>query len=564
MKFKDYKYVRPNLDETKDAFHIALKRFKEASSVEDAEKAIDQINRLRFDFNTMSTLAYIRHSIDTNDPFYDQEKSFFDQNSPSFSQLTNLFYQALVKSTFRSELEKTKGALLFKKAELSLKTFSPEIMQDLQEENILGSQFQKLLASAQIEFEGEKRNLSQMAPFAQSKDRAMRKKASIATTRFLASHEAKLDKIYDDLVKVRDKIAKTLGYETFIELAYNRWGRTDYTKDDVAAFRKQIVEEVVPLNTYLTKQKQQRLKLEAMYHYDLALNFESGNPTPKGNKDWMVDKASAMYREMSPETDEFFTFMNTNELLDLEAKKGKSGGGYCTFIANYDSPFIFSNFNGTKADVDVLTHEAGHAFQMYMSRHHEVPEYLQSSQDIMEIHSMSMEFFAWPWVHMFFEEDTEKYKYTHLTQALSLLAYTAAFDEFQHEVYANPTYSIQDRKRLWRDIEKKYFPYKVYDENDYLERGNAWQNVMHLFVVPFYMIDYALAQVSALQYWVESREDFKKAWDSYLTLCKAGGSDSYLGLLKLAQRNNPFEPGSLKSVIPEIKKYLESVDDTKL
>ncbi len=564
LKFKDYKYVRPDLNETKDAFNIALNRFKEASSIDDAEKAIDQINRLRFDFNTMSTLAYIRNSIDTNDTFYDQEKDFFDQNSPRFSQLNNLFYQALVKTKFRSELEQRKGALLFKKAELSLTTFSPEIMQDLQEENILASQFQKLMASAQIEFEGKKRNLSQMGPFSQSIDRNMRKKASLATTGFLKQNEEKLDKIYDQLVHVRDKIAKTLGYQSFIELAYNRWGRTDYGPKDVAQFRKQVLEHVVPINTMLTNQKQKRLKLDTLYHYDLALEFESGNPTPKGDKDWMVKKASQMYQEMSPETDEFFTFMKSRELLDLEAKKGKAGGGYCTFIANYDSPFIFSNFNGTKGDVDVLTHEAGHAFQMYMSRHHEVPEYMTSSQDIMEIHSMSMEFFAWPWVHLFFEEDTEKYKYTHLTYALSLLAYTSAYDEFQHEIYANPELSMAERKAVWRDIDKKYFPYKVYDDNDYLERGNAWQNVMHLFAVPFYMIDYALAQVCALQYWAESRIDRDTAWKSYLSLCKAGGSDSYLGLLKRAQRNNPFEAGSLKQVMPAIKQYLESIDDTKL
>ena len=564
MKFSDYKYERPNMDEIKAKFQASLKKFKDASSVEAQEKAIDEINAIRFDFNTMSTLAYIRHSIDTKDEFYDQEKTFYDQNSPQFSQLNNAFYQALTTATFRKELEARKGELLFKKAELSLKTFSPEIMPDLQEENTLASEFQKLLASAEIEFEGETRNLSQMAPFAQSKDREMRKKASKATTGFLKDNEAKLDEIYDKLVKVRHKMAKTLGYDSFTELAYNRWGRTDYGPKHVANFRKQVLETIVPLNTKLTKRKQARLKLDTLYHYDLALDFESGNPTPKGKKDWMVDRATKMYREMSPETDEFFTFMRERELLDLDAKKGKAGGGYCTFIANYQSPFIFSNFNGTKGDVDVLTHEAGHAFQMYMSRHHEVPEYLTSSQDIMEIHSMSMEFFAWPWVNLFFEEDTEKYKFTHLTQALSLLAYTSAFDEFQHEVYAKPDISIDDRKAIWQTIDKKYFPYKVYDNNDYLERGNAWQNVMHLYAVPFYMIDYALAQVCALQYWVESREDREKAWESYVTLCKAGGSDSFLGLLNLAGRKNPFEAGTLEGVVPEIENYLNDVDDTKL
>ncbi|MFU8786287.1 MAG: M3 family oligoendopeptidase, partial [Candidatus Izemoplasmataceae bacterium] len=397
-----------------------------------------------------------------------------------------------------------------------------------------------------------------------STNRDMRRRASKATSSFLQENEEKLDKLYDDLVKVRTEIAKKLGYKNFVELAYNRWGRVDYGPEDVANYRKQVFEHVVPLNTELTKRKQKRLNLDPIYHYDLSLEFDTGNPKPKGDKDWMVKRASTMYQEMSQETDEFFTFMKTRNLLDLEARKGKAGGGYCTFIANYDSPFIFSNFNGTKGDVDVLTHEAGHAFQMYMSRHHEVPEYLTSSPDVMEIHSMSMEFFAWPWINLFFEEDTEKYKFSHLTHALMIISYGVAIDEFQHVVYENPDMTIEARKKAWLEIDKKYFPYKVYDDNPYLENGNGWQSVMHIFVVPFYMIDYTLAQLSAFQYWVRSRKDHETAWKSYLTLCKAGGSDSFLGLHKLAELKSPFEDGTLKAIIPEIKKYLDSIDDTKL
>ena len=564
MNFKDYTYERPNMESLKTAFLEALDAFKVAKNAQSALSAMTQINQLRFDFQTMATLSSIRHSLDVHDAFYDAEKSFFDQNGPQFSQLNNLYYQALVQSPLRGELEALKGSLLFAKAELSLKTFAPEIMADLQEENRLSSEFNKLMASAQIEFEGEQRNLSQMIPFNQHKDRDMRKRASQATSGWLAQHEATLDDLYDQLIQVRTTMAKKLGFDSFIELAYARWGRSDYGPEEVASFRDQVVETVVPLNTQLAKEKQARLGLESLYHYDLALEFLSGNPTPKGDTAWMVEQASTMYREMSPETNDFFSFMKERNLLDLEAKKGKRGGGYCTFIANYGSPFIFSNFNGTQGDVDVLTHEAGHAFQMYMSRHHDVPEYRTSSLDIMEIHSMSMEFFAWPWMTHFFKEETEKYKYSHLTKALNLLAYASLLDEFQHEVYAKPNLSKEARKERFKALGKRYYPYRQYDDNDYLERGNAWQNVMHLFVVPFYMIDYALAQISALQYWVEDAENHENAWASYLKLCAAGGSMSYLELLNLAGRHNPFEPGSLKRIVPHIEAYLNGVDDTTL
>ncbi len=564
MKFEEYHYERPNLEHLKETFQQAIEGFQTATDLQEALNAMDTINQLRFDFNTMASLAYIRHSLDVNDTFYDEEKTFFDQHNPQFAQLNNLYYQALVASPLKAELAKHKGDLLFKKAELSLKTFKPDIMADLQEENKLSSEFNKLMASAEIEFEGEKRNLSQMGPFAQHKDRDMRKRASKATSAWLETHEETLDHIYDQLVNVRTKIAKTLGYDNFIELAYTRWGRSDYGPKDIAQFRQQILDYVVPLNTELNEKKRKRLNLEKLYHYDLSLNFASGNPTPKGGKDWMVEQASIMYQEMSKETDEFFTFMKERNLLDLEAKKGKRGGGYCTFIANYGSPYIFSNFNGTLGDVDVLTHEAGHAFQMYQSRHHDVPEYRASSQDIMEIHSMSMEFFAWPWMELFFKEDTEKYKYTHLTKALNLLAYTSLLDAFQHDVYENPSWTPEERKARFKVLGKQFFPYRTYDDDPYLERGNAWQSIMHIFAIPFYMIDYGLAQISALQYWAEAREDRDTAWQSYLTLCQAGGSDSFLGLLKLANRRNPFEQGSIQDIIQDVAAYLDAIDDTRL
>ncbi len=562
MKFESYKYERPNMDDMQKSFESALKQFTEAKHAQEQEKAIDQINKLRFDFGTMARLASIRHSIDTTDAFYDKEKDFFNQNSPKFSQLNNMYYKALVASPFKNELIKKKGRLLFDQAEQSIRTFSEAILSDLQEENALASEHQKLLASAQIDFDGEKRNLSQMSPFAQSPDREVRKAASKAVTAFYKANEAKFDEIYDKLIKVRTTIAKKLGYPSFTELAYDRLGRTDYDASDVANYRKQVVESIVPLNTKLVKRKQKRLNLDPLYHYDLALDYLSGNPTPKGKKDWLVKQASTMYKEMSTETDAFFSFMQSRNLLDLEAKKGKAGGGYCTFIHNYDSPFIFANFNGTKHDVDVLTHEAGHAFQMYMSRHHEVPEYHMATMEVSEIHSMSMEFFAWPWIDKFFKEDTEKYKFSHLSQALGLIAYGVAIDEFQHEMYANPEMTIAERKTVWQRIDKKYFPYKIYDDNAYLEAGNGWQGIMHIFAVPFYMIDYTIAQVCAFQFWVWSQDNKEAAWENYVKLCKAGGSKSFLDLLDLVNLQNPFTKGTLDQVIPKISHYLDNIDDS--
>ncbi|MFW5913974.1 MAG: M3 family oligoendopeptidase, partial [Bacillota bacterium] len=456
MTFKDYKYERPDMERLKQDFNASLEAFKGASDKDDALKAVKAINKIRMDFNTMATLSNIRHTIDTNDAFYNKEKDFFDQNSPVMSELINNYYRALLESPFKEGLKDDLGALLFSKAKTALKTFDPKIMPLLRKENELRSKHQKITAGIEVPFKDETYNLSQMAVFRTDRDRAVRKAASKATENVLLTKEEELDRLYDELVEVRTRIAHELGFDNFIELAYARLGRTDWDAGDVEGYRRQIKDVVVPLNQKLTERKRKRLGLDTLYHYDLALDYMGGNAKPKGDKDYLVKEAKAMYEAMSPETSEFFNFMLDRDLMDLKTKKGKAGGGYCTIIPNHQSPFIFSNFNGTKHDVDVLTHEAGHAFQMYMSSHHTVPEYMMAGFEISEIHSMSMEFFAWPHINRFFGNDETKYKFSHLNQALMLLSYGASIDEFQHAIYENPTMSIQERKTLWRSIEKTY------------------------------------------------------------------------------------------------------------
>jgi len=454
-------------------------------------------------------------------------------------------------------------SLLFEKGEVAQKTFSPEIITELQQENKLSTEYSKLLAGAKIEFQGGTYNLSQMTPFMQDKNREVRHKAQLAVSGFFEKNEDHIDRIYDDMVKLRNTIAKKLGYKNFVQLGYDRFGRTDYNSNDVKIYRNQIFESVVPVVTELTSRKAKRLKIEDPKSYDLALSFLSGNPTPKGDSKWQVNHAKDMYKEMSSETNEFFNFMLEHNLLELNAKPGKAGGGYCTYLPDYRAPFIFANFNGTSHDVDVLTHEAGHAFQVYSSRDH-IPEYRWPTMEAAEIHSMSMEFLAWPWIHKFFEEDTDKYKFNHLAGAISFLPYGVLVDEFQHGIYENPELSKEERKTLWRNIEKKYLPFKDYGDDSFMEKGTYWYRQGHIFGAPFYYIDYTLAQVCAFQFWIKSQENHQKAFDQYLALCKLGGSKSFVNLVESAKLRNPFKDGVVSEIIKPIKKYLDSVDDTKL
>lgn len=564
MKFKDFKYVRPNMEKMQSKLNSLLEKFNNSESFEVQDAVMKEINALRNDFLTAESLVYVRHTVDTNDEFYEKEMDYINESKPIYESFESKFYQVLVKAKFRKELEEKWGKHLFNFADITLKTFSPEVISDLQKENKLASEYTKLMASAKIMFEGEERNLSQMGPFTQSKDRETRKKAQNAVKVFFVENEKELDRIFDELVKVRTLIANKLGFKNYVELGYARLKRTDYNAEMAANFRKQVLNDLVPIAQKLLKRQANRLGLESLKYYDESLEFLTGNAKPKGDRDWLVNKAKKMYGELSKETDEFFNVMVENDLLDLVAKKGKAGGGYCIYLNNFRKPFIFSNFNGTSGDVDVLTHEAGHAFQVYSSRNYEVPEYNWPTLEACEIHSMSMEFFAWPWMNLFFKEDEQKYKFSHLAGALLFVPYGVTVDEFQHFVYENPNATPKERKAKWREIEKKYLPHKDYEDNEFLESGGYWYRQGHIFRVPFYYIDYTLAQVCAFQYWVKSRENRTEAWSSYLNLCKVGGSNSFLELLKIAQIKNPFEDGCIKEVIKPIEEWLDSIDDSKL
>ncbi|SDW18650.1 M3 family oligoendopeptidase [Paenibacillus sp. CF384] len=557
MKFSEYQYERPDVKEFEQKFKSQLESFLSAQTYDEQDLAMTQLNHLRSEFDSQAQIASIRHSIDTNDEFYKAEQDFFDESGPVVQEYITDYYRALVGSKFRAELEQKWGRQLFQLAELSLKTFSPEVIEDLQQENKLTTEYSKLIASAKIMFEGEERTLSQLGPFQQSKDRDMRRRAMEASSGFMAENEATFDRIYDDLVKVRTKIAKKLGFANYVELGYARMSRTDYNAEMVANFRKQVLQYIVPVASKLKAAQQERIEVDTLLYYDENFVFKSGNATPKGNPEWIVKNGEKMYAELSPETDVFFRFMQDNDLMDLVAKKGKQGGGYCTYISKYSAPYIFSNFNGTSGDIDVLTHEAGHAFQVYESRSFAVPEYSFPTYEACEIHSMSMEFFTWPWMDLFFEDEADKYRFDHLASGLIFIPYGVTVDEFQHFIYENPDASPTERKQAWREIERKYLPHRNYSDNAYLEQGGFWHKQGHIFNSPFYYIDYTLAQICAFQFWKKMHEDRPEAWADYLNLCQQGGSLSFTELVKVAGLNSPFEDGCVASVIGSIESWLD-------
>lgn len=565
MKFSEYVYTRPNYEEFKEEFLQHVQLLEDADSAATAITQVSKLDDLRSFIDTQANLVVIRYSINTNDAFYEAEDEYWSDYLPRYQALTNRFYQVLLNNSFLPELKEAFPTTLFLFAESELKVFHDDIIPLLQEENRLSSEYSKLVASAQLPFDGQILTLPQLTPYMQSKDRQVRKAAAQTHTAFFEQHEATFDRIYDDMVKVRTKIAQQLGYPDFVALSYDRMKRFDYDREMVTGYRKEILEQVVPVAQRLYERQADRLGLTELAYYDLPLEFLSGNATPKGDHDALLEHAQAMYRELSPETGAFFDFMLEHELLDLKSKKGKQSGGYCTYIADYQAPFIFANFNGTSGDVDVLTHEAGHAFQCFESRWIKQPEIVFPTFESAEIHSMSMEFITWPWMEGFFQDETQKYKFSHLGNAVQFLPYGVLVDHFQHEVYEHPEMTPAERKATWRKLEKMYNPHKNYEDSPALERGIYWYRQGHIFNSPFYYIDYTLAQVCAFQFWKRFQVDQDpQAWDDYLAICKVGGSQTFLELVATAHLKSPFTKGVLTDVMAAIDAYLMSIPDSAL
>lgn len=563
MTFESFPYNRPDMAELSQNFEKQLVRFQSAQTPAAQSRSLNSLNRVREEFWAMYNLCYVRHTSNTSDPFYEKENEYFDEQLPTFEALNNRFFQALLSSPFRDALEQKFGRQLFTLAELSLKTFKPSILEDLHQENSLSTEYTKLKAQARVEFDGFTYNLSSIHPLELSDDRDVRRRSTEAKWNFFSGHTEAIESIFDKMVKVRHRIARELGYKNFVEVGYARMRRSDYSPAMVANFRRQVRDILVPVASELYERQQKRLGINKLKYYDEEYKFPTGNPKPLGTPDEIVGKAALMYRELSADTDRFFRHMQEAKLMDLVNRDGKAPGGYCTYISKFDAPFIFSNFNGTSGDIDVLTHEAGHAFQVWNSSRFPFDEYHWPTSDAAEIHSMSMEFFTWPWMELFFGPDTEKYRYMHLGGSIQFLPYGVAVDEFQHIIYENPDMTPAERNAAWRTLEKTYLPHRDYDGNAYLEAGRFWQKQSHIFNSPFYYIDYTLAQICAFQFWTKDRKSHTRAWSDYVRLCKAGGSKSFLELVQLANLRSPFEDGCVESVVGEIRRYLDGVDDSK-
>ena len=560
--FPEYSVTQPDLEITRARYAGFQERLASAESAASCLAIVSDWDNVLCQIKEWVSLTYIRFQQDTRNEAYKTEKEKADAILPKFTDLETDFKQALLDSPFRSELETSLTKQLFAKWECNTKSFSPAIEDDLAAEAKLESQQTALTAGAEIEFQGETLTLSELQKFDDDADRSTREAACRATSQWYADNAPELDKIYDDQVKLRHSMAQKLGYDSFTELGYQRMSRIGYGPDEVATFRNEVRDKVVPLVVELAKKQGQTLGLgndDRLMFWDNTVHSLAGNPKPLGDHDWMVDRATEMFDEMGHGLGRFFTEMKARGTMDLKSRKGKAGGGFCDFLHEFEFPFIYANFNGTRGDVDVFTHEVGHAFQSYSSRNQAMSDIVWPTTEACEIHSMGLEFLTWPHMDKFYgEEAAEELRRIHLTSFLQFLPYGVSIDHFQHMVYEKPDASPEERNAMWQEIEKTYLPWYQYDDLPAESSGRLWQQKAHIYQCPFYYIDYCLAQTGAMQFWSKSRSAPEAAMAAYAKLCALGGSKSYAGLLASADLASPFVAGCLDEVIADAQAYLKS------
>lgn len=557
MKFSEMPYARPDIDAAAQEAKKLIQRAENAGSGEEQFEIHQEFNKMMDHIDTLATIANIRRDGDVTDEFYEKEHAYFDEKMPELSAVSNAYQKVLFKTPYRAYMEEKIGPVAFKSMELEMKSFDDKLIPLLQEENTLTTRYGKLIAAGKVQWEGEELNLSLLQKYMRDSNRETRKKAWDTYSAFFEANQDEIDDIYDQLVKNRTKQARMLGFENYVDMGYCRMNRIAYTKEDVAALREQVKKVFVPFATKVHQVRKARLGVDTLRYYDNGVYFPQGDPAPVGTPEEILEGGRKMYTEMSPETRDFFNMMMENNLFDVFGRKNKTTGGYMTQIPDYGVPFIFANFNGTSGDVDVITHECGHAFQYYVSADDPITDHNRyMTMETAETHSMSMEFFAEPWVELFFGERAEDYCRMHLEDTIAFVPYGTMVDEFQHIVYENPELTPEERRMAWKKLEGEYRPHIDMTGCGFLEAGAFWHKQHHIFELPFYYIDYVIAQLDAFQFRIRMGENREAAWADYLKLCKLSGSGFYQDMMKEVGIRVPFDEGCMAEIAAELDKLL--------
>ncbi|MBC7544770.1 MAG: M3 family oligoendopeptidase [Candidatus Sericytochromatia bacterium] len=514
-------------------------------------------NALKSYVGSEGSRIHYAQSKDMADPKWDAADTYYrEQVTPAADNGNSAVVNALLASRHKDAIATRYGRHLIRTLETSVEPLAP-INSDLRvKESDLVNQYDKLVATGEIAVNGKTVTLAVARSLQSSEDAATRRAAFEGYRSWFLQHREAIAGIYHQLVALRDQMGRNLGHANFIPLGYLGMGRTDYGPAEAATFRAGVRQYAVPLQKALNERQAAAYATPTLapwdVEYDPALSLPSGI-VPVGSQ---LDKAQRIFDGLSPKLGGHFSQMRRDGLIDLENRKGKRAGAFCTSFSDEGKVAIFCNSTGDPDDVSTLMHEMGHAFQASESQVIETVDQQWPTSDAAEVHSMGMEYLSMRHMGEFFTQaQADRFRSLRWKHGVELICYISIVDEFQHWVYENPTAAIDERDAAWRRIWDVYKPGIDFSGvEDY--KHARWYAQGHLFWSPFYYIDYAVAETGAMQLALVDAADHDRAMEAYLTLCQIGGTKSVLEIFGAAGLRSPFDPDLMRDLMTHAAKEL--------
>jgi oligoendopeptidase F len=532
-------------------------------SADDLAAWLDDLGELGAAIGEHSSLCHIQMTCDTEDK--EKEAAFLHmvtEISPKLKPIQFEIQKRIVNSPYAEELDPELYGQMLKKARNAIELYREENVPLEAEDRQWSQKYSKLNGAMSVEFQGETRTIQQMAKYQLDLDRAVRQEAWELVQSRRAQDRDTVNSIYDELIKLRNTRAINAGFENFRDYAHQSKNRFDYTVDDVIQFQDTIEELIVPLVREIQEKRKRALGVDVLRPWDLGVD-PKGRPglAPFENVEEMVEKCARIFDRINPELGEDFRQIDRWGNLDLDSRLGKAPGGYQATLSERRQPFIFMNAAGLQRDVTTLLHEGGHAFHMLAARELKPSANRHSPIEFAEVASMSMELLALPYLDEFHsEEDAARAAREQLERSIGLFPWVATIDGFQHWIYTHPDHTHEEREQAWLALKERFGGIEDWvGYEDHL--AYEWQRQLHLFGGPFYYVEYAIAELGAMQVWRNSRDDEANAVAMYRSALAAGGSKPLPELFSLAGGNFDFSPAGVQPLVDLVREELNRLPE---
>ena len=517
----------------------------------------------RFDAYVGETgsMLYVNMTCDTENEEVKQAYLDLVENvEPELAKIADLLNRKLAGSPHADQLNAEEYNVLLRDTRMDLALFREENIPLGTELTKLGQRYNEICGAMMVEFEGEERTMQQMGKYLQVNERGIRESAytTVGERRFQDAVE--IDDLYEKMIALRHQIAQNAGYENYRDYIFDAKHRFDYTPADCEAFQDAVEAICVPLMRDVDEERRQTLNLESLRMWDLGHDVHGRDPLrPFTEVEEMVAGTSRMFHRLSPELGGFFDSLRDGTSLDLDSRKGKAPGGYQLQRDHSRKPFIFMNATGLQRDLETMVHEAGHAFHSIYADDLPLVDYRSAPLEFCEVASMSMELLTHGFLDEFYsEEDMQRAIRTHLEGIVSILPWIATIDAFQHWVYTNPEHSRDERHSKWLELGERFG--SILDWSGFEDwRKVGWQKQLHLFSYPFYYIEYGIAQLGALQMWLQYRKNPEMALANYATAMRLGGSRPLPNLFEAGGMSFDLGRSTVQGLIDAVRDELSTL-----